>query len=70
MTDNKCKDTRKILWEAWKKMGKLKGRNRLEGKYIGKMQYMLFFLSTIKCKKKFLDNWELPDYNWLNKISE
>ena len=39
------------------------GRNKLEDTYIAKMRYSIFFLSRFtKCKKEFLDGWELPDY--------
>jgi len=59
----------KILFEAHKKIGKLKHKTSLEYKYIRKLEYCLFFFRSIKYSKKFLDNWSLPDYRWYNDIT-
>ena len=66
------KEIRNQIRQAYYRTGKINGRNKLEKKYIAKLRYMLFFLGSglVLCKKKLIENWEMPDDRIVNEVME
>lgn len=62
------KEIRRELWKTERLLRTFKCRNRLEQKYLSKMQYMLMHLRMYPCKKNVMNNWVMPDYSDISKL--
>jgi hypothetical protein len=62
-----AKEIRKEYGNLYRKLLKRTGNNCTR-RYLAKMRYMAFWLSSIPCKKSIVDNWEMPDYNTIMNL--
>ena len=68
--DFKIKEVRKVLWDAYKKLGEFKSRNKLKRKYLAKIKLMLVWLRLITLDREFINKWRVYDLRDFYRIKE
>lgn len=68
--DFSIKEVRRVLWNAYKELGKFKSKNKLKRKYLAKIRLMLLWLRLISFDKEFIEKWRVYDLGDFYRIKK